>query len=389
MRKMLLGVAVVALSGAAIAAWWLGNGPEDKVEIAAMDTANPHQTKQGMAPVAATLKILPRPLPGSLDAPHLWADYKRRFISPQGRVIDTANGGISHSESQGYGLLLAVAADDRPAFDLIRSWTIANLDVRDDGLAAWRWEPRAPHVRDTNNATDGDLLIAWALAEAGRHWNDTNLRSEAVARAGALRRLAFQDSSGRPMLLPGASGFSADERPDGPVVNPSYWVFPAFPVLAALDGGADQAVDWSGLRESGLALLANSRFGLQDLPAEWVALGGGTPRPADGFPPLFGYNAVRIPLYLAWAGPSERQQLAPFAAAWSQRTPEVVDLVTGQAGDPLADRGYRAIADLVSCAMDGTPMPKDVLRPSDEPYYPATLRALALIAVKQRYPECW
>ncbi|NBN64939.1 cellulase [Microvirga tunisiensis] len=339
---------------------------------------------------AASVKVLPRPLPGSLAAPELWADYTRRFVSPEGRVIDTANGGISHSEGQGYGMLLAVAADDRPVFDRIWSWTQANLDVRDDGLAAWRWEPGAsPAVTDRNNASDGDLLIAWALAEAGRHWADATLTDAARARARALRDLVTEDRNGRPMLLPGASGFTADDRPDGPVVNPSYWVFPAFPVLAALDGGPRRAVDWTALSMSGLALLAESRFGAQHLPAEWVALGAEAPRPAEGFPPLFGYNAIRVPLYLAWAGPSERQQLAPFAAAWSSRVPEVVDLTTGTPGDRLTDRGYRAIADLVRCVMEGTPMPADLRVPSDEPYYPATLRALALVAVKQRYPECW
>jgi len=34
--------------------------------------------------------------------------YQSKFISPEGRVIDDANGGISHSEGQGYGMLIAV-----------------------------------------------------------------------------------------------------------------------------------------------------------------------------------------------------------------------------------------------------------------------------------------
>jgi hypothetical protein len=60
-----------------------------------------------------------RPLAGALSDLDAWRSYKRRFLSDQGRVIDTANGGISHSEGQGYGMLLAVAASDHETFDAI------------------------------------------------------------------------------------------------------------------------------------------------------------------------------------------------------------------------------------------------------------------------------
>jgi endoglucanase len=53
-------------------------------------------------------------------------------VTEAGRVVDTAKGLISHSEGQGYGLLLAVAAGDRSTFDRIWGWTRANLAVRKD-----------------------------------------------------------------------------------------------------------------------------------------------------------------------------------------------------------------------------------------------------------------
>ncbi len=31
-----------------------------------------------------------------------WRQYKERFVTSDGRVVDNANGGISHSEGQGY-----------------------------------------------------------------------------------------------------------------------------------------------------------------------------------------------------------------------------------------------------------------------------------------------
>ena len=37
-----------------------------------------------------------------------------------------------------------------------------------------------------------------------------------------------QDAAFGPLLLPAISGFAAEDRKDGPVLNLSYWVFPAF-----------------------------------------------------------------------------------------------------------------------------------------------------------------
>src|ERR1043165_8046912 len=92
-----------------------------------------------------------------------WTAYKARYVRAEGRVVDTSNGSVSHTEGQGYGMLLAVHYDDRQAFDEMWAWTRANL-VRPDGLLSWRWRPDASgnggKVDDANNATDGEILIA-------------------------------------------------------------------------------------------------------------------------------------------------------------------------------------------------------------------------------------
>src|SRR5476649_908231 len=116
------------------------------------------------------VQAAPPAVGGSLHAPEFWQAYKSRFVTPAGRVVDTANKNISHSEGQGYAMLLAVAAGDRATFNLVWDWTRANLMVRDDSLLAWRWQPdERPAVADINNATDGDLLVAWALTEAAEY----------------------------------------------------------------------------------------------------------------------------------------------------------------------------------------------------------------------------
>lgn len=145
------------------------------------------------------------PLAGTLRNAEAWRAYKARFVSEQGRVVDTANGGISHSEGQGYGMLLAVAAGDRETFERIWTWTRANLMVRDDQLIAWRWEPdKRPAVADMNDASDGDLLVAWALTEAAEAWHEPEHQV-------AGRRIAVE--LGRKLLLPRA--------PQGPLILPA------------------------------------------------------------------------------------------------------------------------------------------------------------------------
>ncbi len=117
---------------------------------------------------------------GSLAAE--WGIYRDRFVGDDGRVHDTGNNQVSHTEGQGLAMLFAEAFDDRATFDRVWNWTRANLRRPDSALFAWRWDPNSENpVADTNNATDGDILIAWALARAARHWHAPAYRKEARA----------------------------------------------------------------------------------------------------------------------------------------------------------------------------------------------------------------
>ena len=329
-------------------------------------------------------------LAGRLRNADLWASYKSRFVTDKGRVVDTANAQISHSEGQGYGMLLAVAAADRNAFDRIWGWTRANLMVRDDQLIAWRWEPNnRPAVADMNNASDGDILIAWALTEAAEFWNDASLRLSAQRLASEVgRKLIITTSKYGPLLLPAIAGFSNEERPDGPVVNLSYWVFPAFDRLALVS----PEIDWSGLKMSGVALVKEARFGSAKLPTEWISVHADEVKPAEQFPQQFSYNSIRIPLYLAWAGLNTRELYEGFAGLWANsKSAQVasVDVMTGRALQPMAEPGYSTVAALTLCVVNGTPLPRDlnISRPGEN-YYPATLHLMSLLAVEMRYQSC-
>jgi endoglucanase len=331
-----------------------------------------------------------KPLFNALGNGPAWHSYKAHFVTAEGRVVDTGNKGISHSEGQGYGMLFAVAAGDRDAFQRIWDWTRGNLMVREDFLLAWRWEPdKRPGIADINDATDGDILVAWALVEAADAWSDEGYRVAArrIALAVGKRTVLFKTRN-EPLLLPGMVGFSAEDRADGPIVNLSYFVFPAFPRLAEVAA----EIDWDSLTQTGLDLVQRARFGSQKLPTDWISMSGQVPKPAAGFAPVFSYNAIRIPLYLVWAGVIDQKDLDPFIALWSARTQSslpIVDTSTGQIIKWLDEPGYSAIADLVFCAVSDKALPSGFTTPAaNESYYPATLHLLAMIAAKMRYDTC-
>jgi endoglucanase len=320
--------------------------------------------------------------------PELWTTYRARFVTPEGRVVDTGNGGVSHSEGQGYGMLLAVAFGDQPSFATMWRWTRRNLAVRDDRLLAWRWDPEQPDepVADPNSATDGDLLVAWALARAADRWGEPMHRDEAAAILSDVLRLAVRDVGGRTVLLPGPAGFVQDDDAAAAVtVNLSYWVFPA---LAEFAAAQPAAAAWDAVADSGLALLAEARFGAWGLPPDWLTLApNAAARPADGFAPEFGFNAARIPLYLVWAGRTSPELLRPYVAFWSHARsgppPATVDLVSDEPADYAASRGVRAIAALSRHALDPSrPLALPRLGAEDD-YYSATLLLLAHLACSE------
>ncbi|AJP71759.1 glycosyl hydrolase family 8 [Sphingomonas hengshuiensis] len=306
---------------------------------------------------------------GSAKVPNgLWPQFRERFVLPVGRVIDNGNGNISHSESQGYGMLLASFNNDRETFDSLARWTAETLLRPDVALHAWKYDPREPKpVADPNNATDGDILIAWALARADARWKvpDYARRSRDIRQA--IRSQLVVKRAGGNVLLPGLVGFSDAGRT---VVNPSYYIWSALDAFAALDG---EEV-WGPVIDDGVKLLTAARFGPLALPVDWFEIdAAGKLAPAHDKPPRFGFDAVRVPLYAA-AG--RRLSVAETAIAWwktvgegNKPIPAWIDVVTGETAPyPLSAGGMAVVGRATGSAQPGA---------LADDYYSAILQLLA------------
>lgn len=244
----------------------------------------------------------------ALDS-HDWQVFKQRFITADGRVIDAAQHHVTHSEGQAYALLLAVAFDDPVSFDLIWQWTHKHLMVRpNDSLMAWLWREEEKRLLDMNNATDADIVLIWALHRAAKKWKKPDYSQAALRIADDLSSLLRHTVHGD-VLRVGAEGFAVDQ---GRVLNPSYWVLPAFRELAAQ---TEPKLSWQMLDQTAMGILQQARFGHWQLPSDWLLmLDDGTLMPWNDRPASFAYDAIRVPLFLAWVG--ERDALQPFVTFW-------------------------------------------------------------------------
>jgi endo-1,4-beta-D-glucanase Y len=169
-----------------------------------------------------------------------WQKYERRYISPEGYVVDhTRGGGEVISEAQGYALLRALWSCDEPTFDRVLAWTDAHLR-RPDGLYAWRWSPARGRLLDENTATDADEEIALALTLAARAFDREELDLEARALLRAIRVHESIDLPGG--WFPAAGNWAVDER----IVNLSYFLPYAYPEFARIDPESrwEEALAW-------------------------------------------------------------------------------------------------------------------------------------------------
>lgn len=313
--------------------------------------------------------------PKAVFASDDWIQFKASFIE-NGRVIDKFQEGISHSEGQGMALLIAIQNNDPEAFSQIWNWTQSNLQVRNDKLFAWSWSAKGG-INDINNASDGDLFIAWALSRAYTKWKEPRYLSAAIEISQSIRVKLLRKTSKGTILLPGSIGF---EKPGSLKLNLSYWLFPAITELSILDPDPD----WEELGAVGLQLINDAQLGKWQLPPDWLSLQNGIITPLND--DRFGFDAVRIPLYLIWGKQASAKNMSPFQQFWGSfseksRIPAWVNLNTGETAPYSASSGLQSIVALTLAYpnLDSAQLPS--FNPSQD-YYSSMLFLLTKLALE-------
>lgn len=314
-----------------------------------------------------------------------WKTFVARFIGTDGRVIDTGNGNVSHSEGQGYGMLLAVAFGDRKSFDRMWGWTQSHLKRPNDAFFSWLWSPDdGGKVLDPNTASDGDLLIAWALLRAYEKWGSLEYQRDAGVLLAEFQAKAIVDTYLGKQMIPGQVGFTLD---NGVILNPSYSIFPAYNELKV----TFPSPAWQALSDGGSRLVADAGFGKWKLSANWVLVEKDSLVLAPGKPTDFGYDAIRVPLHIAWADP-DSELLNSYATFWKAlpqgfAVPATVNLISNAFGPYPALPGMLAVKKLTVAAVDRQSITVLDIPEVDqsEPYYSASLKLLVCLAINETF----
>jgi len=228
------------------------------------------------------------------------------YITPDGRVARTDQGGDTVSEGQAYAMLLAVGRGDRGQFRRVWAWTVGHLQ-RADGLLSYHWA--GGRVVDPMPASDADLDTAWALSLAATKFSDRGYGEASRRIAAAVVDTETVSGPAGPVLVAGPWARAAPA-----VVNPSYFVPAAFAELRARTGDPR----WDQLEASSRAVITELSGPAQDLPADWARLNPGgvqaSPGPGGNPPLAYGLDAARTVVWYATSCQAADRAVA--ATAW-------------------------------------------------------------------------
>lgn len=268
-----------------------------------------------------------------------WKGYKDSHIQSDGRIIDQHDGNITHSEGIGYAMFFAVSMNDLKTYTLLEEWLENNLPQNSSGLYPWKWGNDGHgnwKVLDTNNATDGDLWIAFARLKASKKFNRMDQQTKALAHIKAIETSLIIQRDEKLFLLPGEIGFIHD---DLIILNPSYYIPFIFEAFAKASGNEQ----WQKLIDGGMEILSK-RFSHYQIHPDWIKYHSSkyTLLPEK---PIFSYDAVRIPLFWSiWYELHPNQEtldklegyksllILPYSPIWINLSESTMSLFPDQSG---------------------------------------------------------
>jgi|GEM_PF-1277920 len=274
------------------------------------------------------------------------------------------------SEGIGYGMLLAVAFDDRVAFDKL--WQYYK-NHRNGSVMDWRTSV-CGGVLEAGSATDGELDTAMALIQAGCKWGGS-YRSDATTLIGAIRSTEVTTCNGLTVLRAGANFGGCDRT------NPSYFSPAYYKVFATLDTAG--AATWTALANDSYTLLATLQGKMDGLVPDWTDSSGNL---VDGD---YGPDASRTPWRIAtdyvWNNEAKAVTFLGNVASYVEAHGGVARTL-----DPNSTyRGPLALSGLPQGATTAKTYADAWLTTAvdDQTYFPGTLRLLYLLLATQQFAD--
>jgi endo-1,4-beta-D-glucanase Y len=264
--------------------------------------------------------------------------FLQKYVTHEGRVVRIDQGGDTVSEGQAYAMLMTAVMGYGKAFGAIWRWTETHLQGS-DGLLAWHWDHGA--VTGEQSAADADLGAAAALVIAADRSRDPGYLAQARRIAGAIESKEVAPSAEGPTLVAGSWALSPVEY-----VDPSYLAPPEMDRLASAFGAP-----WRSIAATA-ALQLEQVTSNGHLPSDWAVIGPdhqihpSAPPQSSGGPTLFGFDAVRTPLWMATSCDSGLKAAAAGLLPALRRSGGEVELDLG--GDP--DPGVRSPLGLLAMA---------------------------------------
>lgn len=304
-----------------------------------------------------------------------YADWTKTNIAEctgMARVKGCTGDNGTCSEAMGYGMLLAVAANDQALFDKLNAFRKGLQSVNDapnttsGKLMAWNSGESCPPAAsggNSNSATDGDLDAAMSLFQAEKRWPGGEYQSEGKQYIEAIwLNQVEKDASGQPLRLkPGNMALAMDQRDYISYYAPGY-----FHVFAKISG-QDK---WNKLADVFYTKLAEQQAKSTNgqVPDQFGSSGGN-----------IGYDSCRAPWRIAddygWFGDDRAKKFLD-----TLRSGSVSD---SNPATQASDKNSALIGALAMSGVssDNATMQKicdnwEAAKKDDSPYFQKTLRLL-------------